>query len=454
MTYENQGIGGSAPRWLRLSRRGRPGRGRQIGGIAIAIVGAGLTAGLTACQPVGVAAASGHPQGGHSATSSSGQQTTTSTKSSSGTGSTMSSSGSGAYSFTTMDNPADPTFNQLLGFNNDGMIAGYFGSGAAGHPNKGYVLVRTRRGFVIDNENFPGAVQTQVTGINDRGITVGFWSTQNTSSMSNNNFGFYWQNGRFHSVNFPTGDNASPPVNQLLGVNDSNIAIGFYTNGQGSNRGYEYNIRTRQFTRVLVPGAAAGVNGPSLTASAIDNNGDVAGFYNKTSSQVDAFLKLRSGRFITLAYPGASMTQAFGVNDFQEVVGTYTVGTGNSAATHGFTWTPERGFKSVDDPQGVGATTINGVNDSGDIVGFFTDSAGYTDGFAAVPAGRAPLPGLIGVMTPAPSTSPSTSMPTTTPATSKPSTPSTTPTTSMPTSAPTGGTTTPASPNPLQPTHW
>ncbi len=32
------------------------------------------------------------------------------------------------------------------------------------------------------------------------------------------------------------------------------------------------------------------------------------------------------------------MTQAFGINDRGEVVGTYTVGTGNNAVTHGFTW--------------------------------------------------------------------------------------------------------------------
>src|SRR5579885_3695116 len=42
--------------------------------------------------------------------------------------------------FQTLDNAADPTFNQLLGINNTGVIAGYFGSGAAGHPNKGYLL--------------------------------------------------------------------------------------------------------------------------------------------------------------------------------------------------------------------------------------------------------------------------------------------------------------------------
>jgi len=45
-----------------------------------------------------------------------------------------------AYSFRTVDNAADLTFNQLLGVNNEGVIAGYFGSGAQGHPNMGYQL--------------------------------------------------------------------------------------------------------------------------------------------------------------------------------------------------------------------------------------------------------------------------------------------------------------------------
>jgi hypothetical protein len=288
-----------------------------------------------------------------------------------------------SYHFQTLNNNADSTFNQLLGINDDDVIAGYFGSGAQGHPNKGYELWTPS---TYRNENFPSSVQTQVTGLNDEGVTVGFFSTMNTASMTNNNFGFYASNGSYHEVNFPTGDNASPQADQLLGVNDHGIAVGFYTNGQGSSRGYEYNIKTGQFTRVLPPGFTNGtsLSSPSLTATAINNHGDVAGFYNKTSSQVDAFL-LHNGQFITLAVPGASMTQAFGVNDSDEVVGAYTVGTGNSAQTHGFTWRSGHGFTTVDDPHGIGTTTINGVNDHGDLVGFYTDSVGNTDGMLVQP---------------------------------------------------------------------
>ena len=293
--------------------------------------------------------------------------------------STLTSSG---YHFQTLNNNRDVTFNQLLGVNNEGVIAGYFGSGAQGHPNQGYLLLPN--GSYL-NENVPGSVQTQVTGLNDRGVTVGFSSQMNNANQVNDNSGFYAAGGRFHTVNFPTGDNASPPVDQLLGVNDHDVAVGFYTNGQGSNRGYTYDIRTHQFSRVLVPGAPAGQAGPSLTAAGINNRGDVTGFYAASSSQTDAFLRLSYGRFLTLAVPGASMTQALGVNDRDEVVGVYTVGSGSNAQTHGFTWRPGYGFRTVDDPHGIGATTVNGVNDAGVLVGFYTDAAGNTDGMIAQP---------------------------------------------------------------------
>jgi len=151
--------------------------------------------------------------------------------------------------------------------------------------------------------------------------------------------------------------------------------------GQGNNRGYEFNILTGRFSRVLKPGAP----GVSLTTAAINNHGDVAGFYATSGGKTDAFLKYADGRFLTLAVHGASMTQAFGINDSGEVVGTYTVGTGNNAVMHGFTWRAGHGLTTVDDPHGVGATTINGVNDRGDLVGFYTDAGGNTEGMLALP---------------------------------------------------------------------
>ena len=138
-----------------------------------------------------------------------------------------------SYAFTTLNNAHDLTFNQLLGINDNGHIAGYFGSGVAGHPNKGYLL-RPPFGSQkqYQNINFPHSTQTQVTGLNDEGVQVGFWSSQNNANNINNNFGWYLKNGRFVEVNFPTHDPAKPPVDQLLGVNNHDVAVGFYTDGQ------------------------------------------------------------------------------------------------------------------------------------------------------------------------------------------------------------------------------
>src|SRR5580704_13427786 len=111
------------------------------------------------------------------------------------TASTADASTGVSYHFQTLNNGAERTFNQLLGVNDDGVVAGYFGSGAQGHPNKGYELWAPS---TYRNENFPGSVQTQVTGLNDEGVTVGFWSTMNTASVTNNNFGFYASNGSYH----------------------------------------------------------------------------------------------------------------------------------------------------------------------------------------------------------------------------------------------------------------
>src|ERR1700726_3546519 len=115
-----------------------------------------------------------------------------------------------SYGFHTLDNAHDVTFNQLLGINDFGVIAGYFGSGAQGHPNKGYLLEPNHVQYI--NENFPGSVQTQVTGLNNTGVTVGFWSSMNNATMVNDNHGFFAVNGHFRTADFPTGSPAAPPV--------------------------------------------------------------------------------------------------------------------------------------------------------------------------------------------------------------------------------------------------
>jgi hypothetical protein len=277
---------------------------------------------------------------------------------------------SAGYSYQTVDNQKDVTFNQLLGINNADTIAGYFGSGMKGHPNKGYTLHVS-----FSNENFPGSAQTQVIGLNNGDATVGFWVDKEGA-----NHGFYSIAGKtFETADDPTMSHAKPAMDQLLGVNDHNVAVGFYADAKGTNHGYAYDIDTHRYSQVTVAGDS------NVTAAAINNEGDIAGFATNAAGTTEGYLLLSGGRVVHLDVQGAASTQAFGVNDGDEVVGAYTVGKDKNAMTYGFTWSPGFGFQTVNDPNGVGSTTINGVNDRGQVVGFYTDSKGNTDGFVGRP---------------------------------------------------------------------
>ncbi|HEX3488000.1 MAG TPA: CHRD domain-containing protein [Streptosporangiaceae bacterium] len=282
------------------------------------------------------------------------------------------------YSFTTLNNQADPTFNQLLGINSQGVISGYFGAGTPGHPNKGYLLQPPYGQANYTNENFPGSAQTQVTGLNNKGDTSGFWVT-----AKGTNRGFVEWNGVFASYTDPKTPKVTGAVNQLLGINNAGTAVGFYVDAKGHSHAYEVSQATSKFTAINVPGAT------STTAAGINNAGDVTGFYSVgsgSSAVTSSFLYTHTHHLITFQFPGGSDTQAFGINGSDQIVGSYLDGGG---VMHGFLLSKPTGPKSVwqriDDPGGVGSTVVNGLNANGDLVGFYTDAAGNTDGFLAVP---------------------------------------------------------------------
>jgi hypothetical protein len=261
----------------------------------------------------------------------------------------------GGFSFKTHDDDHDTTFNQLLSINDNGAIAGYFGSGtpATTHPNKGYVLRGPYGQANYANENFPGSQQTQVTGINVSGTTCGFYA-----DAAGDNFGFVLKNGIWTVVIDP---HTTGTTNQLLGLNDNGIAVGFYTDHKGNAHGYEFNFHTDTFSPVNIPGAS------SVTATGINQAGDVSGFYVNAKGSTVAFL--RRGHTITsFSAPGSTNTMALGVNSSDEIVGAYA---GSGTSTHGFIWSKGT-LRTVDDPNGIDTTTINGLNDKGDIVGFYS----------------------------------------------------------------------------------
>ena len=294
-----------------------------------------------------------------------------------------------AFTFKDIINKNDPTFNQELGINDFGVIAGYFGSGAVGHPNKGYIVFapyNTQSSF--SNENFPGSVQTQVTGLNTKSetpfagtITVGFWSDTNNVNLVNNNFGFVNYggnlNGVFINVNNPkTGTINGVRTNQLLGVNNENIAVGFYVDTAGKTHGYTYDIALNSFSKNIDDPNGIG----ATTAAGINDMNQIVGFYTDGTGVTHGFFK-KGKVFKTIDAAEATATSLLGLNNFGEAVGFDIDAEG---AMHGIVCDVATGnCTQVDDPKGIGTTTFNGLNDHGRIVGFYVNGAGNTIGLLA-----------------------------------------------------------------------
>jgi hypothetical protein len=67
--------------------------------------------------------------------------------------------------------------------------------------------------------------------------------------------------------------------------------------------------------------------------------------------------------------PGAVVTQPRAINDSGEIAGDWTDSAG---VTHGFLWSAAQGFKLFDAPQAT-LTSITAINGSGVVVGYFSD---------------------------------------------------------------------------------
>jgi uncharacterized membrane protein len=128
--------------------------------------------------------------------------------------------------------------------------------------------------------------------------------------------------------------------------------------------------QTFTYAPINVPGAAA------TEARGINNNGEIVGFY-KTAACVDYDVKVPScptkgfkyvnGSFIKLMVPSSVSTAIMGVNDLGDLVGFYTKTDGTK---HGFIWYHTNGVRTIDDPGASPTTVPFGINKAGTVVGF------------------------------------------------------------------------------------
>jgi hypothetical protein len=128
------------------------------------------------------------------------------------------------YTFQTVIDPADSNFTQLPGVNNSGVIAGYFGDGAAVFNNGVFTVL-----------NFPGSNFTQALGLNNNGLIVGSY----VDNM-NNMHGFLYNTvtGTYQSIDDPHGAGETT----INGINDLDELVGFYATGTVTQNGIAVTV--------------------------------------------------------------------------------------------------------------------------------------------------------------------------------------------------------------------
>jgi VCBS repeat-containing protein len=255
--------------------------------------------------------------------------------------------------------------------------------------------------------DYPGAGYTLANDINDYGEVVGqtgavagssytgfdfagghftpiaVTGATNTSANTVNDNGlvggWYEPSGSTPRYGFTDLNGTYTPGISLLpnisttvdGINNGGVFVGSLYHGGTSFSGYINNGGA--VTQLDVSGAA------TTSANGINDGGDVVGSYNNAHG----FL-YHNGTYTTIDAPlGVNGTIAADINDSGQIVGWYTDA---SNKAHGFVDIAGV-FTTIDDPLGVNGTYVRGINDMGQVVGWYTDAANVNHGFIANIAG-------------------------------------------------------------------
>ena len=211
---------------------------------------------------------------------------------------------------------------------------------------------------------YPGASVTYLFGINNFGKIVGLGG----------NAGFVYDESTatFTPISYPHANQTFPTA-----INDAGVIVGSVNYEFNHNLGFEFN---GSVYRPIYPPATI-----YALASGISSGGNIVGSYAGYSS--GNFLYSR-GKYQILTIPnapGAVVTATNPVGD--AVVGYYTPSSGN---TVGFVY-QNKVLTALQFP-GSATTFANGINGSGEVVGYFLDASGLHHGFTWTPSVDAPKP--------------------------------------------------------------
>ena len=209
--------------------------------------------------------------------------------------------------------------------------------------------------------DYPGAEETWAEGINDLGEIVGIYRDATGSH------GFFYDGLQTYSpLDYPSARRTTPQ-----GMNDLGEVVGYYDFTSGLDHAFLYSDGT--WTSLDYPD-------PTHTytrATDLNDSGQIVGYYftgpDYLYTDIYAFV-YESGAWTSLQYPDALYTWAQGINEAGQIVGYYQEVAGGR---HGFLYDMgTEAFMPLDYP-GATWTYATGITDSGTIVGVYQTGSGW-----------------------------------------------------------------------------
>jgi uncharacterized membrane protein len=249
-----------------------------------------------------------------------------------------------------------------------------------------------RQGFLLSNGvftsiTFPGASFTRAIGINRYGDIVGDYiingaangGGQSAGSVNGQDFGYLLRGGVFTSIRFPNSDSTVP-----AGINASGDIVGWYLDKVGM---HGFLLSEGVYSSIDFPGSAA-----FTQAWKINDAGEIAGRYKGTSDDNLHMFVLSNGSFSPVPDVSGAFETAVvedgGLNSASHIVSQYCSSKSCAVFTsvghlHGFLLSG--GVYTTIDFPGATETLALGVNSSDQVVGGYEDTSGEFHAYLHTP---------------------------------------------------------------------
>ena len=198
----------------------------------------------------------------------------------------------------------------------------------------------------------PTGTSFQANGVNDYSTLVGQVFPAAGSSAPAKAF-IHYSGG---SDSYFSAPNAA--TTSMLARNNSGVSVGFYsTQGSTSNISKGFILQGSTFTSFAHPNAVWGTQ-----MAGINKYNSVVGWYLDSGEFAHGFKRYSNGGLATINYPSAQSTYAIGINDSGTIVGFYS-----NPDEHGFIYHNGQ-WATLDYPNTTG-TELYGISNSGVIIG-------------------------------------------------------------------------------------